>query len=61
MRETWIHCPRCGGKTRVKLRPDTLMKNFPLFCPKCRQECLIDAKDNHISPSPEPDAKTQSR
>ncbi|MEI2990174.1 MAG: cysteine-rich KTR domain-containing protein [Blautia faecicola] len=23
---------------------DTVLTNFPLFCPKCKEESLIDAK-----------------
>ncbi len=38
----WLHCPVCGNKTRVKIRTDTELKNFPLFCPKCKQENLIN-------------------
>ena len=34
----WIHCPVCGNKTRVQIRQDTELKNFPLFCPKCKQD-----------------------
>ncbi|HEN4307162.1 TPA: conjugal transfer protein, partial [Streptococcus agalactiae] len=26
-------CPICGNKTRLKMREDTELKNFPLFCP----------------------------
>lgn len=40
----WILCPVCGNKTRVRLREDTELKNFPLYCPKCKQESLIEAK-----------------
>lgn len=36
--ERWIFCPFCGAKTRARLLPDTVLRNFPLFCPKCRQE-----------------------
>ncbi len=57
----WIHCPLCGGKTRCRIRKDTLLTNFPLFCPKCRQETLINVKHLNISVIEEPDAKTQSR
>lgn len=38
----FIRCPVCGNKTRDKIREDTVLKNFPLFCPKCKSECLID-------------------
>ncbi|HGS8653975.1 TPA: cysteine-rich KTR domain-containing protein, partial [Enterococcus faecalis] len=37
-------CPICGNKTRLKIREDTELKNFPLYCPKCRQENLVDIK-----------------
>ena len=40
----WLHCPTCRNKTRVKIRIDTELKNFPLFCPKCKQESLINPK-----------------
>ena len=46
---TWVMCPTCGAKTRVKLRPDTELRNFPLFCPKCKQEFVIDAKRQQIA------------
>lgn len=38
----WIRCPICGSKTRLQIRKDTELKNFPLFCPKCKQETLIN-------------------
>lgn len=57
----WIRCPVCSNKTRVRIREDTELKKFPLFCPKCKQECLIEAKDLHITIIKEPDAQTQSR
>jgi DNA-directed RNA polymerase subunit M/transcription elongation factor TFIIS len=34
----FIRCPVCGNKTRDKIREDTVLKNFPLFCPKCKSE-----------------------
>jgi hypothetical protein len=39
----WIRCPVCGNKTRDRIREDTVLKNYPLYCPKCKQEALIDA------------------
>ena len=33
----------------------------PIFCPKCKQECLIDVDNMKIRLSVVPDAKTQSR
>ncbi|HIS79444.1 MAG TPA: conjugal transfer protein, partial [Candidatus Caccousia stercoris] len=34
---------------------------FPLFCPKCRQETLINVKHLNTTVIKEPDAQTQSR
>lgn len=40
----WIRCPVCGSKARGKIREDTELKNFPLYCPKYKQESLIEVK-----------------
>jgi len=61
MEYEWILCPVCGNKTRVKIRDDTVLENFPLFCPKCKQETLINVKQLNMSVIREPDAETQSR
>ena len=45
----WILCPVCGNKTRLQLRADTELKNFPLYCPKCKQKTLINVKDLQIT------------
>lgn len=45
MEINWIKYPICGGKTHNKVREDTEMKHFPLFCPKCKKETLIDVKN----------------
>lgn len=52
----WILCPVCGNKTRVRIREDTVLKNFPLYCPKCKQEVLVNAEELNISVIKEPDA-----
>ena len=59
--EKWLLCPVCGNKTRLKLREDTILENFPLYCPKCKQETLINVQEMNMSVITEPDAKTQSR
>lgn len=61
MAEQWIICPVCQQKTRLKIQENTELKNFPLFCPKCKQETLIDVKKFNMNIIKEPDAKTQSR
>lgn len=58
--ENWILCPICGNKTRLQIRADTELKNFPLYCPKCRQESLIDAKDLQVTVIKRFEAKMQS-
>ncbi|GAA0107631.1 MULTISPECIES: cysteine-rich KTR domain-containing protein [Clostridium] len=60
-KDEWILCPICGNKTRVKIRDNTVLENFPLFCPKCKKETIINVKEMNISVIKEPDAKTQSR
>ena len=59
--EKWLLCPVCGNKTRLKLREDTILENFLLYCPKCKQETLINVQQMNMSIIKEPDAKTQSR
>lgn len=57
----WLLCPLCKGKTRIQVRNDTVLQNFPLYCPKCKQEILINVTQMNTVVIKEPDAKTQSR
>lgn len=59
--QEWIVCPICNNKTRLRVRQDTVLENFPLFCPKCKQETLIHVKQLNMSVIQEPDAQTQSQ
>lgn len=45
----WIMCPVCNGKTRVQIFKNTLLKNFPLFCPKCKLVHIIDVEELKIT------------
>lgn len=45
----WLLCPVCRSKTRVWVREDTILQNFLLFCPKCKQEQLIDVKQYQMT------------
>lgn len=38
----WIPCPVCKEKTDVKIYEDTVLLKFPLFCPKCNQETIVN-------------------
>lgn len=57
----WIICPLCGSKTRDKIRADTEIKNFPVFCPKCKKETLVNVQQFQITVVQEPAAKPQSQ
>lgn len=56
MKTEWLFCPICHSKTRLKLREDTELKNFPLYCPKCKQEMVITLKQLNVLIIKEPDA-----
>ncbi len=43
----WVYCPVCGNKTRDRIREDTVLINYPLYCPKCKRKSLIQAKQLH--------------
>ena len=54
--EKWILCPVCGSKTHNKVRDDTVLLNFPLYCPKCKHETLVAVQQQQITVIKEPDA-----
>ena len=56
MKNRWIMCPCCKGKTRIKIREDTELYKFPLFCPKCKREQIINVKQLKVTVITEPDA-----
>lgn len=57
----WVCCPVCEHNTRLQIRKDTQPKNFSLYCPKCKQESLNDAKDLQVTIIKETYTKTQGR
>lgn len=44
----FILCPVCGKKTKVKVNRETVLKNFPLFCPKCNYQSIIDLTEGKV-------------
>lgn len=44
----WILCPVCNGKTRTKIFEDTKLYLFPLFCPKCKHEVIINVTKGNV-------------
>ena len=52
----WVPCPICGNRSRTKVYADTVLINFPLYCPKCKKETKIDVVQLKMVKSKEPDA-----
>lgn len=59
--EEWLLCPICKSKTRIMVREDTELRNFPLFCPKCKQQILVNVQQMNTTVIKEPDTQMQSR
>lgn len=57
----FIRCPVCGEKTRTKIRDDSILIRYLLYCPKCKAEFLVNIRNNSITILKRLDAKTQSR
>lgn len=45
----WLRCPIYGNKTRLKILKNAELRNFPSYCPKCRQDTLINIKQQNVS------------
>lgn len=45
----WVLCPICQSKTRIKVKQDTVLLNFPLFCPKCKHETIVNVVNLKMS------------
>lgn len=52
----WLLCPNCNKKTRIKICDNTVLENFPLYCPKCKREIIISVKQFNTTVITEPDA-----
>ncbi len=52
----WVPCPICNQRTRVKVNEDTVLLNFPLHCPKCKRQTIINVVKLKMTISDEPDA-----
>lgn len=42
MSSIWIRCPICNGKTRTKVYEETVLIKFPIYCPRCKKETMVD-------------------
>ena len=45
----WLLCPVCENKTRLRVREDTELIRFPLYCPNCKPETLVNVRQNALS------------
>lgn len=52
----WVSCPLCDQKTRIKVFEDTVLINFPLYCPWCKKETVINVVKLKMVICDEPDA-----
>jgi len=49
VKEKLLLCPICNNKTRTKAYMDTVLLNYPLFCPKCKKETLVNVQQLNIT------------
>ena len=47
----WVLCPVCSSETRVKVFEDTVLINFPLVCPHCQKETIINVVKLKLVPA----------
>jgi len=59
-KECRLICPFCNSKTRTRVRANTVLANFSLYCPKCKREAIINVENMNMSLVKEPDALMQS-
>ena len=52
----FLSCPKCGGKTRTRIRRHTVLEDFPLFCPKCKYACVVRYRNGILEEIETPDA-----
>lgn len=38
----FVCCPNCGALTTTGIYKDTVLINYPLYCPECQTETLIN-------------------
>lgn len=58
-KEKWVLCPICNNNALIKVRPNTVLKNFLLFCPKCKWETVISVTGQIYRKSPSVQQKNQ--
>lgn len=49
----FLVCPKCGKKTNTKVLPCTVMKDFPLYCNRCREAFIVSYVPDLNGPEPD--------
>ena len=44
----WVYCPKCGKRIKVKIRNDTKLFHYILYCTWCKKESLINLENFEI-------------
>ena len=57
----FVRCPICKGKTRTKIRDDSILIRHLLYCSKCKAEYLVNIQEKSITILERLDAETQGR
>ena len=53
-----VHCPDCGQETSVRVCSNTVVLNFPLYCPHCKKHIMVDIMKFQMARS-DADSKNQ--
>lgn len=52
--DEWLLCPVCKSKTRTMVCENTVLENFPLFCPKCKHKTIVSVEKFNMTVIKEP-------
>lgn len=50
-----IRCPFCDSATMTKVYPETVLIHFPLYCPQCDREIIVNVVNRRMVISDEHD------
>lgn len=52
IRDGWVVCPVCRKKKVQRIAADTVAKNLPVYCARCRCESIVDIlEDGKVRPA----------
>jgi len=59
-KEKFLLCIICNNKTRTKAYQHTTLTNFPLYCPKCKHETIVNVENLNVTVIKEPDVRRRA-